>query len=594
MMRMRFKKWLSIKKDQNARGILLLSIALFNILLWFLSSILAYIIAPNQYGSVIRALWESGITWMLEPGFYDPTVPYAIRIISIIVIITSMMTFTGGIIGYVGNVFSSIIDNAKSGKNKLYLYDHILILNWNYKGLELIADYKYDDDTTEIVVLSNQPKEFVENEIARKLYNSNQTKKKMSILVRQGEVFSKSDLMNVCTEQARTVIILADEKDDHSTSHIDMLAMKTLMLVSNLNLKPSQTILVEVKEQKSVILIKEYIAKNINKERQILPILPDELMGRLIAQTLIMPELNKVYKELFSFEGAEFYTLPFDEVKAYMETHHQAIPVYRQDDQLYVLADSKNNIYEIRNKPLKTFTKLDIRDQTRYKDKYIVIFGKNHKLPYILDSIKLYERENNTHIHVFHLESNDAKDIEKYTQDMEKIDHILILSEDDLSPEEYDSDVLVTLLMTQEIAKKYHAEIIIELLDPRHYDIAQSYNVKNTIISNEYVSRLMTQLSKNRLLYDLFIDLLTYDEENSEQETYEVYAYKAKDIIKSSLPVSFKSKAEAVYSFYMSGNQDYILIGLMHEQTLNIFKGNLDEEKVIHIEPDDYLIMICK
>lgn len=593
-MNLRFKKWLSIKKNQNARGILLLTIVFFNLFLWLASSLLAYILSPDEYGTIIRALWESGITWMLEPGFYDPTVPYAIRIISIIVIITSMITFTGGIIGYVGNLFSSIIDNAKEGKNKLYLYDHILILNWNYKGLELIADYAYDDDTTEIVVLSGQPKDVVEDEIQRKLYNKNKTKKKMSILVRQGEVFSKSDLMKVCVEQAKTIIILADEKDDHSTSHIDMLAMKTLMLVSNLNLSDNQTILVEVKEQKSVTLIKEYIAKNTKRSHQILPILPDELMGRLIAQTLLMPELNKVYRELFSFEGAEFYTVPNEDARTYMESHHQAIPIYSHQDQLYVLAESKNVLDQKRNEPLKTYTKIEIRDQSRYQDKHIVIFGKNHKLPYILDSIKLYEKENHTHIHVSHLESNEAQDIEKYTKDLERIDHILILSEDDLAKEEYDSDVLVTLLMTQELAKKYHAEIIIELLDPRHYDIAQSYNVKNTIISNEYVSRLMTQLSKNRLLYDLFIDILTYDAENSENETYEVYAYQAKNIIKSSLPISFKSKADAIYSFYMSGEEDYILIGLMRDQTLDIFKGNLDEQKEFHIEPDDYLIMICK
>ena len=593
-MNLRFKKWLSIKKNQNARGILLLTIVFFNLFLWLASSLLAYILSPDEYGTIIRALWESGITWMLEPGFYDPTVPYAIRIISIIVIITSMITFTGGIIGYVGNLFSSIIDNAKEGKNKLYLYDHILILNWNYKGLELIADYAYDDDTTEIVVLSGQPKDVVEDEIQRKLYNKNKTKKKMSILVRQGEVFSKSDLMKVCVEQAKTIIILADEKDDHSTSHIDMLAMKTLMLVSNLNLSDNQTILVEVKEQKSVTLIKEYIAKNTKRSHQILPILPDELMGRLIAQTLLMPELNKVYRELFSFEGAEFYTVPNEDARTYMESHHQAIPIYSHQDQLYVLAESKNVLDLKRNEPLKTYTKIEIRDQSRYQDKHIVIFGKNHKLPYILDSIKLYEKENHTHIHVSHLESNEAQDIEKYTKDLERIDHILILSEDDLAKEEYDSDVLVTLLMTQELAKKYHAEIIIELLDPRHYDIAQSYNVKNTIISNEYVSRLMTQLSKNRLLYDLFIDILTYDAENSENETYEVYAYQAKNIIKSSLPISFKSKADAIYSFYMSGEEDYILIGLMRDQTLDIFKGNLDEQKEFHIEPDDYLIMICK
>lgn len=155
----RFKMWLSIKKDQNARGIILIGIVLFNVMLWLVSSLLAFVIAPGHYGSVVAALWESGITWMLEPGFYDPTVSYAIRVISIVVILTSMITFTGGIIGYVGNVFSSIIDNARAGKNKLTLSDHILILNWNYKGLELVADYLYDDDTNVVVILSNQPKE---------------------------------------------------------------------------------------------------------------------------------------------------------------------------------------------------------------------------------------------------------------------------------------------------------------------------------------------------------------------------------------------------------------------------------------------------
>src|SRR5690554_576969 len=124
-MRKTFKEWLSIKKNQNARGILLASIIIFNVLLWLISSIIAFLIHPNYYQNISKALWESGITWMLEPGFYDPSMPYAIRIMSIIVIIVSMITFTGGIIGYVANLFSTIIDNAKKGKNKLYIKDHI-------------------------------------------------------------------------------------------------------------------------------------------------------------------------------------------------------------------------------------------------------------------------------------------------------------------------------------------------------------------------------------------------------------------------------------------------------------------------------------
>ncbi len=594
-MKNRFKKWMSIKRHQNARGLLLIAIVLFNVGLWFISSLLAFFIAPDQYGNIVRALWESGITWMLEPGFYDPSVVPAIRIISIIVILISMITFTGGIIGYVGNLFSSIIDNAKRGKSNLYIYDHILILNWNYKALELIADYRYDDETTSVVILSSHDKEEIEDAITRKLYESKDgLKKKLDIIVRNGEVFSKADLMAVCVEDAKSIIILSDESSQHTEARKDMLAMKTLMLVSNMDLKRDQTILVEVKEQSSIKMIREYIAKNTKREHQILPILPDELMGRLIAQTLLMPDLNKVYHELLSFEGAEFYTVKDQDALSFMQSHNKAIPIYNHQDYLYVLSDHQTSINSTRDTPLSSYQHIEIKDLSRYHQKHIVIFGNNQKLEYILDSIKLYERENHTTIQTTLIESNDAQVIFETTNAIDKIDHILILSADHLNPEDYDSDVLVTLLMTQEIAKKHQAEIIIELLDPKHFDIAQSYNVKNTIISNEYISRLMTQLSKNRLLYDLFIDLLTYDEEDSKTETYEVYTYQAQDILNTQFPLRFQSRSELIYSIYMSGQQSYIVLGTIVNGKLDIYQGNLDETIPIIIQASDVLVMICK
>ena len=591
---MRFKQWLSIKKDQNARGLLLAYIVVFNIGLWLFSSLLAFLLHPDLYDNVVRALWESGITWMLEPGFYNPDLPYAIRIMSIIVIITSMITFSGGIIGYVANLFSSIIDNAKQGKNKLYIENHMVLLNWNYKALELIADYRYDEDTTTVVVLSHLDKEEVEKDIYRKLYAIPKTKKKLNIIVRQGEVFSISDLHKICIEKAKSVIILSDESHEYTTTHIDVLAMKTLMLISQLKLQNIKNVLVEVKEQQTVKLIHDYIAKNSDLGSKILPILPDELMGRLIAQTLLMPELNKVYKELFSFDGVEFYSIPKKDPLNFIKMHTSAIPIYELNDQLYVLSENKHSIEHTRQEPLSAYHTLKFNGVKRYIEKHIVIFGSNHKLPFILDSISLYDKENKTQTKVTLIDSNDPNMIKETTSKLSQIDHILILSADDLKPEEYDSDVLVTLLMTQELAKKHHAEIIIELLDPRHFDIAQSYNVHNTIISNEYISHIMTQLSKNCSLYHLFIDLLTYDAENSDVESYEVYAYKAEQLIDETFPLSFKSTAEAIYSFYQSGDKDYIFIGMMKDRKLIMFKGNLDEQTPLEINAQDYLIMICK
>jgi len=57
----RFKKWMSIRRHQNARGLLLIAIVLFNLLLWFISSVLAYVIAPDQYGNIIREIGRAHV-----------------------------------------------------------------------------------------------------------------------------------------------------------------------------------------------------------------------------------------------------------------------------------------------------------------------------------------------------------------------------------------------------------------------------------------------------------------------------------------------------------------------------------------------------
>jgi len=594
----KIRQWISIKKHQNARLLLLFGIIGFNVLLWFFSSIIAFVISPGSYVDVIEALWSSGITWMLEPGFYDPSMDVPIRVISIIVIITSMITFSGGIIGYVASLFSSIIENSKQGKGKLFVYDHILILNWNTKALELIADYRYDDATTNVVILSNCDKNEVEEAVKRKLYDvdNQRNNKKINVIIREGDVFSKSDLMDVCIEMARTIIILSDEEGVEAIEgkHVDIQVIKTLMLVANLNIKPVQTIIVEVKQEKTVEIIKDKIELNLGFKNQIFPILPDELMGRLIAQTILMPDLNKVYEELFSFEGAEFYTMEETNGDQYAQTHNRAIPIYNLKGQLYLMAACESDLYAEREEPLMHYKKLTMNTETRYQDRTIVIFGKNNKLRFILDSIRLFERENNTKVDVVLVESNEADVIEKRIKTISKIDTILILSTDYLEPRKFDSDVLVTLLMIQEIAKTHQAEIVIELLNPRHFDIAQSYNIRNTIISNKYVSRLITQISKNRYLYALYEDLLTYDPEESTEQTFEVYSYLAKDIFMNEFPLKFSSRADFVYSCYKSGEGDYIMIGIIRNGEMELFKGNLDEAYEFEVLPYDSIITICK
>ncbi|MCX5775375.1 MAG: hypothetical protein NTV44_03310, partial [Firmicutes bacterium] len=231
----RLKQSISVMRHKQARLFLLLTIILFNVALWLVTSVLAYIIKPGYYGDILNALLTSGLVWILDPGNYEAEhAELALRILSLVTIIISMITFSGGIIAYVSSWLSSFINRSEGGTRKLYVFNHILILNWNIKALELIADYADDEDAVNIVVVSEHDRQEIEELIATRLYEhgAHKINKKVKIIVVKGNPFSKKTIEKVCLEKARSVIILSDESNLTlgNGHHNDITAMKTMML----------------------------------------------------------------------------------------------------------------------------------------------------------------------------------------------------------------------------------------------------------------------------------------------------------------------------------------------------------------------------
>ena len=72
-------------------------------------------------------------------------------------------------------------------------------------------------------------------------------------------------------------------------------------------------------------------------------------------------------------------------------------------------------------------------------------------------------------------------------------------------------------------------DVIVEIIDPKHHDIVNSYSVNNVVISNRYISKMITQISEFEALFDFYNDILSYDDENSDSySSKEVYIKKAK------------------------------------------------------------------
>jgi hypothetical protein len=296
---------------------------------------------------------------------------------------------------------------------------------------------------------------------------------------------------------------------------------------------------------------------------------------------------------LFSFSGAEFYSEKETPLDEYLKLHNKAIPIYNYKGLTYILAEKEKYLSSYRSVPLTSYKKLDIMQGNIRKDKTVVIFGNNNKLKYILKSLELYELDSGSKVNCTVINNNDAKTIDESIKNIKKIDSILILSSIDKEDKDYDSDVILTLLMIQDIAKLHKADIIIELLDPKNYNIAKNYNIRNTIVSNKYISKIITQLSKNSSLYHLFVDLLTFDT-NKDEETYEIYTYSVDSLFKDTNDLSFSSVSELINSCYFSSNGAFLIIGIVLDKQTRIFKGDLDKEENIHLKKDDMLIAIAK
>ena len=108
---------------------------------------------------------------------------------------------------------------------------------------------------------------------------------------------------------------------------------------------------------------------------------------------------------------------------------------------------------------------------------------------------------------------------------------VLILSDDNASDGDVDANVLANLVFVQEIINRKIKEepdfdvesidLIVEIIDPKHVDIVTSYSVQNVVISNRYISKMVTQIGEKEALFDFYTDILSYDDSDANRTGYE-------------------------------------------------------------------------
>ncbi|MCR5329224.1 MAG: hypothetical protein K6E12_10295 [Saccharofermentans sp.] len=628
----RFREWFSIRLAKNPGQIVLLSILFFNIVFFFLS---AFIISrmslsgTEELGFLESAFYT--VSMILDAGCISYVVAdigpgnAAIALVCLIIVIIGMISFTGAVIGYITNYISNFIEASNAGNHRLLMSNHFVILNWNSRALEIVNDLLYSENVDKVVVLVGSGKEDIEKQIderlhetvkrennkieeacssrsylSRKLYcMRHKFKNKLTIVVREGDVFSSKQLFDISLHHASSVVILGEDISDNTCRYAvsdkidrfgsgNALTIKTLMQVADITSasfsEDNQRIIVEVTDDWTWNLVQKIIrSKQVDGKCNIVPVRVNQILGQMMAQFSLMPELNSIYNELLSNKGASFYTSPCkssDEISYIRDSlnkNSHVVPLTIRTDK------EKNYCY---------YMALNDRDHLRRSDKdlsgmpfrlnkdfwlekkNILVLGHNSKCREIMngfvsflsewgykdsdeqllsivviDDEKSLEKMDYYKEYPFVIKTVAAEIFEKdlicnsinevLNLNAEDIS-VLILSDDLVPKEETDAGMFANLVYVQDIiSDKVEADpnfdvgsidVIAEINDPKHHDVVSSYSVKNVVISNRYISKMITQIGEKDAIFNFYQDILVYDEENEDEyDSKEIYVKKAKD-----------------------------------------------------------------
>ena len=695
------REWTSIEFSQKPRRMVLLLIGLVNLLLILIAAwvISAFAMPGNEKMGFFAAVYNT-LTMILDAGciesiIADPSSANLFLIVfCLVVIVLSMITFTGALIGYVTDFISNQIQSANTNSQQLRISNHVVILGWNTRASEMVNDLLYCPDHQRVVVLTDRDREDIEREVTerladtierenRELKNSIRMEKwlkrmitmhrkklrnNIDFLVREGDIFSAVQLRNIQLEKAKSIIILSDvsgnpaEHGDDGESNneknrSDNRTVKTLMQVIDITSRHSsnddQKVVVEVDNDWTEQLVKKIInSKQELGKCRVVPFRVHRVMGQLLCQFALMPELNMVYRELFSNKGATFYALTGDDrsdpkefASNYLRKHHCSIPLSYMKDELenrnyyYFMADSEKDTTLVTENDIHPCA-LELNKDFRLDDKYVLILGCNSKIRNILNSFNAFCSEwkgegGRPIVHVTMMDENEKlfKGLtrEEYPtlenmitaeiSDEARINSvitefiyahpgnssILILSDDTARSEDVDAKALTYLIYAKDMISRaktmkrdesFNVDIIVEIIDPKHYDIIKSYDINNVVISNRYISKMITQISENYALYSFYADIMTYDIEGSggfdSKEVYIKNAGKYYSVLPpkaSSVLSVIQSTYDASRGFWSSDDDFATLLGYVDVRgEMHLFSGNLEEQTVTLTAADKLVI----
>jgi voltage-gated potassium channel Kch len=572
----RFQYWFDNYMSRGA-GALMLALFILSAIIIFIVALIVKITgsAPNDetlydlvWMALLRTL-DSGTMGGDSGSFFFMLMMLAVTFGGIFVV--------SALIGIINNGLEDKLDELRKGRSAVLENDHTLILGWNSQVFTIISELILANESRKsgavIVVMADHDKVEMEDEISERISDTKNTR----IICRSGSPIDLTDLEIASPHTARSIIILA-EGDDPDTHIIK----SVLAITNNPNRREAPYhIVTQIRDPKNMDVVKMLGVKDV-----VQPILTNELIARVVAQTSRQSGLSIVYTELMNFGGDEIYFKQEPELSG--KTYGEALLAFENStlmgvrkadgtiamspavdtriessDQVFVIAEDDDKIKLSASRPqLDEGLIQPAGSESKPKPEKALVLGWNRSGSTIIRELDNYVAKGSQVTIVSNIENLEdqlraevgkLKNQKVVVQDGDirdrdlleslgasEYDHVIVLAYSHLEQQEADAITLVTLLHLRDIAE--HDEtpfsIISEMLDLRNRELAEAAKVDDFIVSEHLISLMMTQLSENSELLGVFTDM--FDPEGAE-----IYLKPVADYVKVGQPVNFYTVTEA-------------------------------------------------
>lgn len=482
------------------------------------------------------------------------------KLTSIMGVLVGLILFSS-MVAFITSVFEAKLDELRRGRSIVLEKNHTLILGFGDRILEVIRELIEANDSepdAAIVILSDDDKERMDNYIRDNILDFRTTR----VITRSGIVTNINNLKKVMAENAKSIIIInsaASWQLETEKNLADALVLKSIMsIIALCEGQEHPPIVCEIHSNRDRNLAQNISSGNVKALNEV------SVLSRMIAQLALSRNgLSVVYGDMVGFDGNEFYFFKPNQgwpdglnFKESFNHFNNSTPigihtqkgeiilnppkgmVVSGEDELIVFAEDDSTIKFFDEPAYKPKIKSIPIVKTKVRDQRVGLLNWTAKTKIIIEKLCSYlpnESELEVFVSTFNdemektkqslaksypririsikvIDFNELKDLKAIKP--ESFNSILILSPGGSTIEEMDAYVISLLIRIRQILissvdgkGKEWPKLITEVMDSENIDIILNSGVEDFMVSNQFVSQIMAQVSEEPLALDVYDDL---------------------------------------------------------------------------------------